>query len=70
MPDMLVEVDLVRAISMRCFVARRVGIPAVFLVDLACAPRGFRADKLPVRVNLQLGEFDWHRRAFPAAEAV
>ncbi len=62
------QVELMRAISNRCFVARRMDVPAVFLVELSCPPRAFLADSLPVRVELRLSEFDWKRKAFTASE--
>ena len=67
------EVDVVRCVSARCFVVRRVAHPAVFLVEFAARPPWFAelysTVHLPVRATVALGEFDWDRKSF-AAESI
>ena len=65
------ELDIVRFISTRCFVARRVGMECVFMVEFPTPP-SFVADfpdpLLVPRVRVTVGEFDWTRKSFPVRE--
>eukprot|EP00961_Rhodomonas_salina_P224560 3035774-Rhodomonas_salina.7 len=64
------RVQLVRGISSRSYVARRLDVPAVFMLDFAAEPvalaRG--GQKLPVETSVAVAEFDWARKSFPAVE--
>ena len=74
------ELDILRFISTRCFVAKRVGMECVFMVEFPVPPSFIPAaaepppyvasavEPLVPRVRVTVGDFDWTRKSFPVTE--
>ena len=65
------DIELVRAISTRCFVARRIGHPAIFLVEYDISPLCYVTHENmgpAIKTRVQLSEFDWTRKSFPVRD--
>eukprot|EP00961_Rhodomonas_salina_P044625 599696-Rhodomonas_salina.2 len=63
------RVQLVRGISSRSYVARRLDVPAVFMLDFAAEPEALaRGAQLPIETSVRVAVFDWQRKSFPAVE--
>eukprot|EP00961_Rhodomonas_salina_P297498 3937264-Rhodomonas_salina.2 len=63
------RVQLVRGISARSYVARRLDVPAVFMLDFAAEPAALaRGAQLPVEACVSVAAYDWARKSFPAVE--
>eukprot|EP00961_Rhodomonas_salina_P254244 3435615-Rhodomonas_salina.1 len=63
------RVQLVRGISSRSYVARRLDVPAVFMLDFENEPAALaRGGQLPVETSVRCAAFDWTHKSFPAVE--